>query len=102
MLFQLHSPMNTNDLRRAIDEIRMLLLNQDVSLVSEVYMGMTVWCGDRQLEFKNEAGQYEPIKVEPYPDGNLWDCSGDGQFHLITPAPPKRTTTHHPEARAKT
>lgn len=101
MLFQIHSPMNTNDLRRAIDEIRLLLSEQDATVISDVHLAMTVWCGDRQLEFTNDEDQHMPVRVDPYPDGKLWDCSGDGKFRLVTPAPPKRTTTYHPVGRVE-
>lgn len=99
MLFQLHSPLNTNDLKRAFDEIRSLLSEQEVTLVSEVHVQMTVWCDGQQLQMLNEEGQHRPVFVEPYPVGNLWETSAEGKFRLVDPNPPRRTVTHFPIGR---
>ena len=102
MLFQLHSPMNTNDIKRAIDEIRLLLIEQEVTLVSDAHLAMTVWCGNRQLDCVNIEGQFVPVRVDPYPEGGLWMCHAEGKFRLAPPVEPKRTTTFYPEGRVET
>ena len=99
MIIQMHSPLHTTDLKRALDQLLLLLVEQDVSVVSDVYVNMTMWSGDKQVEFVDKGGQPVPLRVEPYPDRRYWMTTGPGEFHSEIPKAPIRRQSLQQKSR---
>jgi len=64
-------------LKRALDRFLLLMVEQDVTEVRNLYISAEVRRGDAQVACVDEAGRPHPVYIERYPNSHYWEASAN-------------------------
>ncbi|MEN3972878.1 hypothetical protein WJS89_09385 [Sphingomicrobium sp. XHP0235] len=88
MHFRIHGPLDSTDLKRALDQILLLTIEQDITIVDDVHIHLDAWSGNKRVKLLDD-GTNVSVSVVSIGESQQWMTCGNGKFDRELPQAPK-------------
>ena len=79
MHLKLHGPLDATDFKRALDQILLLMIEQDITIVDDVHIHLDAWSGNEKVQFLHDD-QTMSVRLVPTGEAQHWMACGNGKF----------------------